>query len=59
MEKKKKKYTHKTFKDEHGKDFLCPVEKVKGGRDAAIDFNVCFEKNVPGRYAARINIRES
>ena len=24
-----------------------------------IDSNVCFEKDVPGRYAARINIRKS
>ena len=59
MDKKKKKYTHVNVRDEQGNDFLCPAESLKGSADNDVDVNVCFERDVPGRYAALIKVRES
>ena len=55
-----KNCTHISVKDKNGVDFLCPVEsKTKKEDLKSLDVNVCFEKDVPGRYAARIVIKES
>lgn len=59
MKKKDKKYTHVLVKDGHGIDYLCPAKKTdRENRGEEIDFNVCFENNVPGRYAARVRIKK-
>lgn len=59
MEKKNKTYTHLAVTDRNGKEYLCPDEPPETDEQADIDFNVCFEKDVPGRYAAQIKVRES
>ena len=57
---KVKDYTHISVKDKNGVDYLCPVElKTKNGDLKSLDVNVCFEKDVPERYAGRIVIKES
>ena len=59
MRKENKFYTHYEIKDRSGKDYLCPAAVKRNGKTDRIDQNVCFEKDIPGRYAARITIRES
>lgn len=59
MKKNNKKHTHIKVKDGSGIDFLCPAGSANKTGNPDLDLNVCFEKNVPGRYAARITIRES
>ena len=59
MAKKNKDFTHINVKDDQGNDFLCPVESTVGTSNTDLDLNVCFERDVPGRYAALIKIRES
>jgi len=57
MLKVKIKKKHVTVIDKKGTDYLCPVKlDQKSEALVDIDSNVCFEKDVPGRYAARINI---
>lgn len=58
--KTKNRYTHFMIKDKYGTSFLCPLGMKRNRTiDNEPDYDECFEKNVPGRYAARIRIRES
>jgi hypothetical protein len=57
---KNKEFTHINVKDENGNDYLCPVDSYDSGEDSEkLDLNVCFEKDVPERYAGNISIRDS
>jgi hypothetical protein len=54
------KNTFKVVKDEHGDDYLCPVDTVKDDKvvtDKELDD--CVEKDVAGRYAGNIDIKPS
>lgn len=59
MEKQNIDFTHINVKDDQGNDFLCPAESPVGTKNTDLDLNVCFERDIPGRYAAMIKIRES
>ena len=55
--KRKKNYTHNVVKDKKGTEFLCPAGTVDNHKHPdSVDVNVCFEKDIPGRYAARISM---
>lgn len=54
---KKNTETYMVVKNEDGSDFLCPAAP-NGKNVRKIDENVCFEKDVPERYAGHITIRE-
>ena len=58
--RKNNKITHVPVKDTKGTDYLCPVktDNEKSGY-SSVDLNECFEEDVPGRYAARIVVRQS
>ena len=59
MDDKNRKYTHVSVTDKRGRKYLCPVGTENRNSKKGVDVNVCFERDVPGRYAARINVRET
>lgn len=59
MQMNDKEYTHIAVIDEKGNDYFCPVESADEQGRKDIDINMCFDRDVPGRYAARIIVKES
>lgn len=57
MDHVREEYTHIAVKDENGSDFLCPVDTDQGSQGNNLDYNVCFERDVPERYAGNISIK--
>ena len=57
MKKRNQTYTHIMVSDTDGKDFLCPVESAVDMNGKDVDMNVCFETDVPGRYASNIVVQ--
>ncbi len=52
--------THVNLKDKDGRDYLCPVDPAGSEPDfIELDLNVCFERDVPERYAGNIHIKDS
>ena len=50
--------THFSFTDEHGIDYLCPIDSVKN-RSAMTDreFSECVEEDVVRRYSGNIKVQ--